>query len=62
MIGTIITVFACDVVSFSVITTTKHYAKQVDPRKLVNVAERHIVAAENAVRTYKDVLAKRYVK
>lgn len=62
MIGTIITVFACDVVSFTTIQTAKKYASKVDPKRVVNTLERHVIAAENAVRTYKQVIAKRSIR
>jgi hypothetical protein len=60
--ATIATVFACDVVSFTVIHTVKDRIKHVDPRKLVNVAERHVIAAQNAARVYKQVIAKRSIR
>lgn len=60
--ATIATVFACDVVSFTVISTVKHYASKLDPKRVVRSAELHVVAAQHAVRQYKDVIAKRYVK
>lgn len=61
--ATIATVFACDVVSFTVIQTCKsHVAKHIDVNRVVRSAELRVVAAQHAVRQYKDVIAKRYVK
>ena len=59
MIGTIITVFACDVVSFATIQTVK--SKVITPQ-LKRAVELRVVAAQHAAREYANTVAKRYVR
>ena len=62
MIGTIITVFMCDVASFTTMQTAKRYVPKPDLSKVRSALAVRTIAAQHAMREYRDVVSKQRIR